>query len=95
MEFMRLILNGEPKDLSEGLNLQQLLDQLGIDIMFANRARVPHKLVLPTDRLADFGIQDHADQVMTAIQKQPGYDAQATMPVTSPERGSPQNQQAL
>jgi len=51
-------------------------------VMFANRAGVPHKLLLPTDRLADFGIQDHADQVMAAIQKQPGHDAKATMPVT-------------
>ena len=54
-------------------------------VLFANRARVPDKLLLPTDRLADFGIQDHADQVMTAIQKQPGYDAQTTMPVTRVE----------
>ena len=54
-------------------------------VLFANRARVPHKLLLPTDRLADFGIQDHADQVMTAIRKQPGYDEQATMPVTHVE----------
>ena len=54
-------------------------------VLFANRARVPHKLLLPTDRLADFGIQDHADQVMAAIQRQPGYDAQATMPVTRVE----------
>ena len=54
-------------------------------VLFANRARVPHKLLLPTDRLADFGIQDHADQVMTAIQKQPGYDEHVTMPVTRVE----------
>jgi hypothetical protein len=54
-------------------------------VLFANRARVPHKLLLPTDRLADFGIQDHADQVMAAVQKQPGYDAQSTMPITRVE----------
>lgn len=54
-------------------------------VLFANRARVPHKLLLPTDRLADFGIQDHADQVMAAIQKQPGYDVDVTMPVTRVE----------
>jgi hypothetical protein len=54
-------------------------------VLFANRARVPHKLLLPTDRLADFGIQDHADQVMAAIQRQPGYDADVTMPVTRVE----------
>ena len=54
-------------------------------VLFANRAHVPHKLLLPTDRLADFGIQDHADQVMTAIQKQPGYEADVTMPVTRVE----------
>ena len=37
--------------------------------LFANRARVPHKLLLPTDRLADFGIQDLGDMVMGAAKK--------------------------
>src|SRR5438067_6856951 len=37
--------------------------------LFANRARVPHKLLLPTDRLADFGIQDLADMVMNSVKK--------------------------
>jgi hypothetical protein len=53
-------------------------------ILFARRAGVPHKLLLPTDRLADFGIQEHANEVMVTIQKQPGYDA-VTMPVTRVE----------
>jgi len=37
--------------------------------LFANRARVPHKLLLPTDRLADFGIQDLGDMVMGGVKK--------------------------
>jgi len=37
--------------------------------LFANRARVPHKLLLPTDRLADFGIQELGDMVMSAVKK--------------------------
>jgi len=37
--------------------------------LFANRARVPHKLLLPTDRLADFGIQDLGDFVMNGVKK--------------------------
>jgi hypothetical protein len=35
--------------------------------LFASRARVPHKLLLPTDRLADFGIQDLGDMVMNSV----------------------------
>jgi len=37
--------------------------------LFANRARVPHKLLLPTDRFADFGIQDLADMVMNSVKQ--------------------------
>jgi hypothetical protein len=37
--------------------------------LFANRARVPHDLLLPTDRLADFGIQDLGDMVMGGVRK--------------------------
>jgi hypothetical protein len=37
--------------------------------LFANRARVPHNLLLPTDRLADFGIQDLGDMVMGGVKK--------------------------
>ena len=37
--------------------------------LFANRARVPHKLLLPTDRLADFGIQELGDMVMNGVKK--------------------------
>jgi hypothetical protein len=37
--------------------------------LFANRARVPHKLLLPTDRLADFGIQEFGDTVMSTVRK--------------------------
>jgi len=37
--------------------------------LFANRARVPHNLLLPTDRFADFGIQDLADLVMNGVKK--------------------------
>ena len=37
--------------------------------LFANRARVPHKLLLPTDRFADFGIQELADMVMGGVRK--------------------------
>jgi hypothetical protein len=37
--------------------------------LFANRAHVPHKLLLPTDRLADFGIQDLGDMVMNGVKK--------------------------
>ena len=37
--------------------------------LFANRARVPHTLLLPTDRLADFGIQDLGDMVISGVKK--------------------------
>jgi hypothetical protein len=37
--------------------------------LFANRARVPHKLLLPTDRLADFGVQELGDMVMNGVKK--------------------------
>jgi len=38
-------------------------------LLFANRARVPHKLLLPTDRLADFGIQELGDMVISGVKK--------------------------
>ena len=53
-------------------------------VLFARRAGVPHKYLLPTDRLADFGISEHGNEVMVSIQKQPGYDT-VTMPVTRVE----------
>jgi hypothetical protein len=37
--------------------------------LFANRARVPHKLLLPTDRLADFGIHELGDMVISSVKK--------------------------
>src|SRR5438270_9509092 len=37
--------------------------------LFASRAHVPHKLLLPTDRLADFGIQELGEMVMGAVRK--------------------------
>jgi hypothetical protein len=38
-------------------------------LLFANRARLPHKLLLPTDRLADFGIQELGDIVIGGVKK--------------------------
>jgi hypothetical protein len=37
--------------------------------LFASRAHVPHKMLLPTDRLADFGIGDLAEMVMSTVKK--------------------------
>ncbi|MFL6299289.1 MAG: hypothetical protein ACJ71N_01620 [Terriglobales bacterium] len=37
--------------------------------LFASRAHVPHKLLLPNDRLADFGIQELGEMVMSTVRK--------------------------
>ncbi len=49
--------------------------------LFANRARVPHKLLLPTDRLADFGIQELGDMVMSTVKKAQEQKQMPPLPV--------------
>jgi hypothetical protein len=49
--------------------------------LFANRAHVPHKLLLPTDRLADFGIQELGDIVMSTVKKAQEQKQMPALPI--------------
>jgi hypothetical protein len=49
--------------------------------LFASRAHVPHKMLLPTDRLADFGIQELGDMVMSTVKKAQEQKQMPALPI--------------
>lgn len=49
--------------------------------LFASRAHVPHKMLLPTDRLVDFGIQELGDMVMSTVKKAQEQKQMPALPI--------------
>lgn len=57
---MRIRLNGEPRELADGLTIQQLLDELGID---PRRVAVEHNLTIVKRHRYDTTAINEGDEV--------------------------------
>ena len=57
---MRIRLNGEPRDFADGLTIQQLLDELGID---PRRVAVEHNLTIVKRHRYDTTAINEGDEV--------------------------------